>query len=204
MKPADTEARVKYLVAELDIDTLLAKLREYELAGQRSQSMSDGRGSSESPIPIACRPETDDWTPTPQDPAATPWNRPSRDVIGTADPLDRTIREDRQQLDGAMGHLLDAAKTVLSIQRKYLNARTTDLDKQTALAKPPPGSGPCGNAHCDHTCSGKDNDRLRKSTRKGDDPAKAPIARCKNCDIYWAMHGIERPRKLCRAEKASA
>lgn len=183
MKPADTEARVKYLVAELDIDTLLSKLHEYELAGQRTQSMSDGRGSGESPLPIA---ETDNGH-----------------VLGPADPLDRDIRTDRAFIEVGLGHLLAAAVPLLTIQRKYLNARTTDLDKATTLAKPPPGSGPCGNTWCDHTCSGKGNDRLRKSKRKGDDAAKAPIARCHNCDVYYLRNGVERPRQMCHAEKAN-
>lgn len=181
MRPADSAKLIKWLVAELDVEKLLTQLTEYELAGQRTQSMSDGRGSSESPMPIA---ET-------------------KAGVGPADPLDWTIREDRALLIGGLGHLLDATKTVLSIQRKYLNARTTDTDKQTALAKPPPGSGPCGNTWCDHTCSGKGNDRLRKSKRKGDDAAKAPVARCHNCDVYYLRNGIERPRQMCHAEKVN-
>lgn len=196
MKLSDTEAKVKAAAEELDTDKLLAKLREYERAGQRSQSMSDGRGGGETPCPVACVEEDPDWVATPRAPGSVPWNRPSRDVIGTSDTLDRDIRTDRLLLESGLAHMLNGAQTVLGIQRKYLNARTTDAEKLETLSKPPKGAGLCGNVWCDHDCTGVGDDRLRKSTRPGDDPSKAPIARCAACDKHWRRHGTERDLRV--------
>lgn len=179
MKLTDLEARIKSGAFELDIRALRSKLDEYEKAGQRSQSMSDGRGSGETPCPVA----------------------PDKlGVLGPTDPTDRQIRTDRLLAEAAVRNVSTAMQTLLGIQRKYLNARTTDAARQAALTKPPKGSGPCGNVWCNHVCAGVGHDRLRKSTRKGDDPSKAPVARCRNCDVYWSRNGRERDPRVASGQ----
>lgn len=176
MRPADCQSTVLELVAQLDTETLLSRMREFTKAGYPGASMSDGRGSAETPCPVREDKKTG--------------------VLGPADQTDRDLRADRLEYEQALRFMVTAAQRAVGITNKYLIARSTDEVKEQKLA-PAKGSGPCGNVFCEHVCEGTANDRLRKAPkRSGDDPAKATVARCVTCDRWWRRHGTERdPRR---------
>lgn len=202
MRPIECQTVTLELVAQLDTETLLSRFREYAKDGYPGASMGDGRGSADTPCPVAVVKPDPDWLPTPRDPSSVQWNLPSRDVLGPSDATDREIRADRLQYEQALRFMVTAAQTAVGITNKYLIARTTDSAKEAVLAAPK-GSGPCGNVLCDHVCDGTANDRLRKAPkRSGDDPAKATVARCVACDRWWRRHGTERDTRKAVTTKS--
>lgn len=167
MRPADAHAKILDAVKHLDPVLFAAKTREYSRFGLPGSSFSDGRGGE-----------------------------PSLPLIGRTDRQIVVARAHYQ-------HCLDTAAVALEAARRLEMAWCLPLDtdsvKEKKLAEAgPKGSGVCGNIWCDHLCEGKtENDRLRKAPKQpGDDPQKAPIARCQACDQYWRRHGVERdPRR---------
>ncbi len=131
VRPGDAETRIKELAPSLDSPALSAKFREYVRGGLPASSMSDGRGSAETPLPMSDR----------------------TDVQIRHDRL-----QAEQALRHAALALTEYMQIQTAYLTRPTT--DTDKETELAKAGPK-GSGVCSNLSCDHVCSGLANDRLR-------------------------------------------